>query len=131
MSILEQAKRRRADAEAAAELAAMRRDAERVNISDSARSEGAGVGYQQGLQEGALQVAGFKQKLMDLFGQRQEQPAPAQGLAGRYAEEGQDLRRQMERDAQQEAFMRARSMRDTSEGNMNTLISEELKRRGL
>lgn len=131
MSILEQAKRRQADAEDAAELAAMRRDAERVNISDSARAEGANLGYQQGLQEGALQVADFKQQLMELFGQREPQSSPTQGLAGSYAQEGQDLQRQMKQDAQQAALIRAREMRDTSESNINNLIIEELKRRGL
>lgn len=131
MSILEQAQKRKEDAAAAAELEAIKRDKERLIIADEAKSEGANLGYQQGLQEGALQIADFKQQLMELFGQREPQSSPTQGLAGSYEQEGQDLHRQMKQDAQQAALIRAREMRDTSESNINNLIIEELKRRGL
>ena len=130
MSYLEQSKQNAAARRDSAELEAMKRDVERVNISEAAKAEGANFGYQQGRQEGAQQVAGFKQQLMDLFG-RQQEPVPQQGLAGRYSQQAQDQRRQMEQDAQQEAFIRADELGDRSEGTMNILINEELKRRGL
>jgi len=48
-----------------------------------------------------------------------------------YTRMGQEMRQQMEDDAYQTALDRAASMRDQSEENINLLIEEELKRRGL
>jgi hypothetical protein len=49
----------------------------------------------------------------------------------RYENMGQEMKRQMEDDAYKTAIDRAASMRDQSEENINRLIEEELKKRGL
>lgn len=49
----------------------------------------------------------------------------------RYESMGQEMKRQMEDDAYKTAIDRAASMRDQSEENINRLIEEELKKRGL
>lgn len=48
-----------------------------------------------------------------------------------YGRMGQEMRQQMEDDAFQTAIDRAKGMNDSSEENINRLIDEELKKRGL
>ena len=82
MSYLEQSKQNAAARRDSQELAAMRRESELAGVANAAKADGANLGYQQGVQEGAQQVESFKQQLMNLFGSRPQAPTPEQGLAG-------------------------------------------------
>lgn len=114
--------------EKAAAFDNMQRQAENVSLARGAFAGGQQRGYNQGVEESSVQLAGLKEQLQSLFGNNQPQDP---GLANQFSEEAEQQRRAMEDDARQSAFMRAQDMRDTSEDNMNRLIDEELIKRGL
>ena len=128
MSYLEQSRQNKANAQKAQAFDAQQTKQRAQQVYEAGKGEGADFGYQQGLQEGAQQVAGFKQRLMDLFGQR----PPEQGLAATVVNPaGQAARRDMENAARQEAFAEADAMGDRSEETMNILMNRAFERRGL
>lgn len=130
MGYMRQAQQNAANEKAAAQLSALKRDAEAFSIADSARAEGANLGYRQGIQEGEMQMASFAEQLQKLFGARNTQERN-DGLAHEFNREAQHLHRQMEDDARRNAFRRAQQMGDTSEENVNILLDEELRYKGL
>ena len=128
MSYLEQSRQNKANAQKAQAFDAQQTKQRAQQVYEAGKGEGADFGYRQGLQEGAQQVAGFKQRLMDLFGQR----PPEQGLAATVVNPaGQAARRDMENAARQEAFAEADAMGDRSEETMNILMNRAFERRGL